>query len=89
MQNESEIKITNRKRAEITGASGIIGFNENEAVISTELGCLAVAGVNLVIDSFDRENGIIVVTGSINAAFYPSKAAGSEDGWLKRMFGKR
>ena len=90
MQNESDLIIKSRSKAEITGASGIISFNENEAVFSTELGCLAIAGAGLTVDSFDRENGVITVSGNISAAFYPtSKQNKSEDGLLKRMFGKR
>ena len=87
---ESKVTIYSRSKAEITGASGIISFNENEAVFSTELGCLALSGTALTIDSFDRENGIITVSGSVNAAFYPlTKKDKNEDGLLKRMFGKR
>jgi len=90
MQNECDLIIKSRSKAQITGASGIISFNENEAVFSTELGCLAIAGTKLTVDNFDRQNGVITVSGSINAAFYPlSKQNKSEDGLFKRMFGKR
>ena len=87
---DSEIIITKRSSAKITGATGIISFSDNEAVFKTELGCLALTGTSLTVDSFDRENGVILVSGNINAAFYPSsKTEKNGDGFIKRMFSKR
>ena len=84
----SDIIINSRSKAEITGVSGIVGFSSGEAIFKTELGIVALTGSNLNIDNFDRENGIINVTGNIKAAFYPS-AKKDEGGFFKRMFDKK
>lgn len=84
----SDIIINSRSKAQITGVSGIVGFSSSEAVFKTELGVTAVTGSNLTIDNFDRENGIINITGNIKAAFYPSSKK-DEGGFFKRMFDKK
>jgi sporulation protein YabP len=86
MQGQSDIIIESKSRLKLSGADGIISFSENEAVFSTVLGCLAVSGSGLTVESFDRENGEINVSGSIFAVFYPQKKS-EEKGFFKRLFG--
>ena len=88
MPEESNITINNRCELNISGVDGITAFSENEAVLSTELGYLAVSGSDLHIDEFDRSTGAVVIKGKINAVFYPGGKK-KETGFLKRLFGDR
>ena len=85
---DSDIIINSRRKVKLTGVSGITSFSANEAVFKTELGVAAVTGSNLIIDNFDRENGIIDLEGNIKAVFYPSDKK-DEGGIIKRMFTKK
>ena len=85
--DNSDIVINSRNKVIITGVTGITGFSENEAVFKTTLGCLAVTGVSLTVDGFDREEGTVNISGSIQAVFYPGIKK-AERGMTGRLFHK-
>ena len=87
MQDNSDIIINSRNKITVTGVIGITSFSETEAVIKTNLGFLAVTGSSLTVDGFDREEGTVIITGSIQAAFYPGSKK-SDRGVLGKLFGK-
>lgn len=85
MNEESEITIYSRKKITVTGVDGIVNFSKSEAVFSTSLGYLAVTGGGFVIDGFDKDNGVVTVSGQISAVFYPG---GKKDDrrFFKKLF---
>lgn len=87
MQDDSDIVINSRSKVRITGVEGITGFSENEAVFKTNLGYLAVTGSSLTVDGFDRDEGVVNVSGSIKAVFYPGGQK-NDRGFFSKLFGK-
>ena len=87
MQDNSDIIINSKNKVHITGVDGITGFNETEAVVSTNLGYLAVTGTGLCVDGFDREEGTVNISGDIRAVFYPGGNK-NERGVFGKLFGK-
>ena len=85
--DNSDIIINSRSKVLITGVEGITGFSETEAVFKTALGCLAVTGSSLTVDGFDREEGTVNISGTIQAVFYPGTKK-NERGVISRLFGK-
>lgn len=88
MSEESEIRILSRKSLTVTGAESMIGFSDREAVISTNLGILAVTGDGLTVDEFNRTDMAVSISGNICAVFYPGNKKDAR-GFFKRAFGRR
>ena len=88
MSEESEIRILSKKSLTVTGAESMIGFSDREAVISTDLGILAVTGDGLTVDEFNKADMTISISGNIRAVFYPGNIKDAR-GFFKRAFGKR
>ena len=87
MQDNSDIIINSKSNVRITGVEGITGFSENEAVFKTNLGYLAVTGSSLIVEGFEREEGIVNITGNIKAVFYPGTQK-SDRSVFGKLFGK-
>lgn len=69
----------------VTGVSEVVSFDENEALLHTSLGALAVQGQELQLKKLTPEGGQIGVEGRITALFYeePKK----QGGFLRRLLG--
>ena len=65
--------ITERKRAEISGVSGILSFDESYISLDTSLGRLVIEGEGLRVEDLSRESGRINLVGDISAVYYEKK----------------
>ena len=80
-----EIFIKDRKNITLDGVISIESFNDDYLVLKTHGATLSIEGEGLRIDSLNKEDGKINVTGRINGVFYSDGAA--KQGLFKRLFG--
>ncbi|MCC3377468.1 sporulation protein YabP [Cohnella sp. REN36] len=80
-----EIRMQNRKLMDITGVSNVESFDNEEFLLDTECGFLAVRGQNLHMKNLSLEQGLVSIEGYINSLVYLD---GNTGGKSKGLFGK-
>ncbi len=80
----SLITITDMSRITLNGVEYIIGFDGTCVALATSMGRIMIEGKDLKIESLEKKEGLITVTGSIRGTFISEKNA--EAGFLKRIF---
>lgn len=76
MQEERRVErphtltLTGRERARLTGVNAVNCFNEEEVVLTTSVGEVALMGAGLHIEQLNLEDGQLDVTGEISAIEY-------------------
>ncbi|WP_152395770.1 sporulation protein YabP [Paenibacillus guangzhouensis] len=82
-----EVKMLNRKQLEITGVSNVESFDNEEFLLNTECGFLAIRGQNLHIKNLSLEQGLIAIEGMINSLTYlDANSQGKSKGFLGKLF---
>jgi len=76
------LSLENRQRAALTGVSEVLAFDENQVVLMTEGGELALAGEGLHVTKLMLEEGHMAVEGKIDSVVYTQR--GGRRGWLRR-----
>lgn len=82
MENTQSIKppaahtlhMEGRERAKLTGIVAVTCFNDQEVVLESAAGEVALMGENMHIESLSLENGCLDVTGEIAAIEYSDRA---------------
>lgn len=64
---------SDRKKAKVTGVSGILRFDDESVVLDIGEYNLCLEGENLVIESFGKDTGEVEVTGKLDSAYYSEK----------------
>lgn len=81
-----EIRMLNRKTLEITGVGNVESFDNEEFLLVTECGFLAVRGQNLHMKNLSLEQGLVAIEGTIHSLVYlDGTGAGGKS---KGLFGK-
>ena len=62
--------IKNRNQISIDGVRNVEGFDDGYVNISTDAGRLIIEGENLKIEGLTKENGVILISGRIDAVIY-------------------
>lgn len=81
METEKTVKTTHnmtlegRTRAKLTGVAAVSCFNDQEIVLETSEGELALLGENLHIEQLDLDEGRLEVTGSLSGLEYSERTA--------------
>lgn len=75
MNNNENVKVNNiciydRKKAELTGISDVVGFTDTTVVATCKSGNISIEGSDLKIESFDSGTGNLSVSGTVNGLFY-------------------
>lgn len=70
------LRLMNRSQMELTGVTNVNTFDEQEIILETSLGFLAIAGEHLHITLLSLEEGKVAVEGSISSMEY--KAQGND-----------
>ncbi|NLA04459.1 MAG: sporulation protein YabP [Firmicutes bacterium] len=85
---QHRLVIENRERTEITGVIHVDSFDDEEVIMETEQGLLAVRGENLHIKHLNLEQGEISIDGLIlELAYAENKQAGARGKTLlERLF---
>ena len=79
-----EIKITDRKKAMLTGIKKIISFNPEEFIIDSLLGGIKLLGKNLEIIKLDTNDGILSIKGNIDSISYSNNKV--KESIFERLF---
>ncbi|QJC50203.1 sporulation protein YabP [Paenibacillus albicereus] len=84
-QKRQEVKMLNRKLLEITGVLNVESFDNEEFLLETELGYLAIRGQNLHMKHLSLEQGLVAIEGLIHTLVYLD---GTQQAKSKSLFGK-
>lgn len=63
----------NRNKMALSGILNVESFNEQEIVLETELGILAIKGSDLHMSKLNLETGDLMIDGSIDSCIYSEK----------------
>ena len=80
------IIIESRKNVTITGVMDIDSFDEESVVLFTELGELAIKGINLHINKIDVNSGDLTMEGEIESISYSEGAPQKGTGFFSKLF---
>ncbi len=86
---EHKITLQKREAMEVLGVTDVISFDEQEVVLETVCGRLAVEGSNLHVQVLNIENGVVSMEGRINSVvYYETESAEKDDknGFFGRIF---
>ncbi len=79
-----EVYLTMRRELKISGVKEVESFDDTGAVFHTLCGDLTVEGQEIHISVLDVDRGDVVLSGKIDAIFYPSDSTSEK----KRFLGK-
>jgi len=85
-QKSHEIKMVNRKKMDITGVVNVESFDNEEFLLETELGFLAIRGQNLHMKNLNVENGLVSIEGLVIEMVYVDHSSGGDK--AKGLFSK-
>ena len=81
------ISINERKTMYITGVNKIESFDEEEFLIETSMGYLAIKGSNLEIVRLDTKDGILSIKGTINSfSYFNRMKKSSKSSFFDKLF---
>ena len=82
------ILMENRERATITGVQDVDSFDENSVLLVTDLGYIALHGIDLHISKLNLEDGQLIVEGEIIGIEYNDHEGmgGKSGGFFKKLF---
>jgi sporulation protein YabP len=80
-----EIRLVNRKTLEISGVNNVDSFDNEEFLLETACGFLAVRGQDLHMKSLSLEQGLVAIEGQVDSLVYLD---GSKTGKSKGLLGK-
>jgi len=83
-----DIKIVNRKKMDITGVVNVESFDNEEFLLETELGFLAIRGQNLHMKNLNVENGLVSIEGLVMEMVYVDHSSGGDKakGFFSKLF---
>ena len=85
VQVPHSLSLDGRGRLLVSGVTEVMSFNEEEVLMGTTQGALAVRGTELHMEKLSVDSGDVVVTGSIDALEYEEPEPRSE-GFFARLF---
>ncbi len=74
--SEHSIKLSNRRKMELTGVSKVNTFDDEEIILETSMGYLNIVGQEMHISMLNLDEGRLMIEGSITGIEY--KAQGSD-----------
>ncbi|WP_078393340.1 sporulation protein YabP [Shouchella patagoniensis] len=83
--NDHDITLRGRKQLDITGVKQVDSFDNEEFLLETVMGYLAVRGQNLHMKNLNVEEGNVSIEGKIHDLIYLDE---NQQGKSKGLFGK-
>lgn len=79
--------LSDRKKARVTGVSGILRFDEENVVLALFDGQMSLYGSGLMIEQFGKDSGEVDITGKIDSVYYTDESEESpRGGFFRRRF---
>lgn len=85
-QKVHEIKLINRKKMEISGVINVESFDNEEFLLETECGFMAIRGEQLHMKNLNVENGLVSIEGLVIELVYVDHSTGGDR--AKGLFSK-
>ncbi len=85
IETPHSLSLEDRRRLLVSGVTDVESFNEQEVIMGTSLGLLAVRGEDLHMEKLSVDSGDVVVTGNIDAMEYEESPVKNE-GFFARLF---
>ncbi|NPV26920.1 MAG: sporulation protein YabP [Firmicutes bacterium] len=89
MSEGHEIVLSNRQRLVLTGVLHVESFDEDEIILETNMGMLALKGQGLHVLQLNLEDGKLAVEGAIKTLDYLDERAGKHGKGRGRGFWQR
>jgi len=84
---EHDVIMRNRKTLEITGVKQVESFDNEEFLLETVMGYLAIRGNNLTMKNLDVDKGIVSIKGRIYDLVYLDENHGEKaKGFFSKLF---
>ncbi|WZX99767.1 sporulation protein YabP [Bacillus sp. FSL W7-1360] len=84
---DHNITLRGRKQLDITGVKQVESFDNEEFLLETDMGFLAVRGQNLHMKNLDVERGDVSIEGKIyDLVYVDQNQAGKSKGFLGKLF---
>ncbi|MEG0073868.1 MAG: sporulation protein YabP [Clostridia bacterium] len=80
------VVIENRERINLTGVIDIHSFDDELALVETELGILMIKGDNLKMNKLNLENNELIIEGKIAALNYSDSAETKKGNMFNKLF---
>lgn len=85
IQPDHDVKMIGRKTLEITGVKQVESFDNEEFLLETTMGFLAIRGSNLKMKNLNVESGMVSIEGKVFDLVYLDQQSGEKS---KGFFGK-
>lgn len=72
-ENKHQVSVFNRNSVEINCVISVNSLDEESVILETEKDSLAVEGMNLKIENFEKSTGRILIIGDIRGVYYLEK----------------
>ncbi len=79
------LSMEGRRRLLVSGVTDVESFNEQEVIMGTTQGTLAVHGMDLHMEKLSVDSGDVVITGQVDALEYEDTPVKGE-GFFARLF---
>lgn len=87
MDREQNVCLFSRNRMEISGVEEVESLTEEQIILSSDLGMIAIDGHGMKMESFSTERGEVKITGEFDGFYYYGKRdKGERRGVLGRLF---
>jgi sporulation protein YabP len=82
-----DVRMIGRKNLEITGVKQVESFDNEEFLLETTMGFLAIRGTNLKMKNLDVESGVVNIEGKVFDLVYLDQQAGEKNkGFFSKLF---
>ena len=85
-QRAHSVTVDNRSAVKLTGVTDVASFNEQEIVMTSDAGEIALLGEGLHISQLNLEEGKVTGEGHVAALEYGDAPSAKRGGLLSRMF---
>ena len=86
MEGTQDVCLFSRRRMELTGIEEVGTFTDDQVILSSCMGMIAIEGKGLKIENFSMETSHLIITGEIDSIYYyEKKKTGEKNGLLSRL----
>lgn len=84
---DHDVRMIGRKNLEITGVKQVESFDNEEFLLETTMGFLAIRGTNLKMKNLDVESGVVNIEGKVFDLVYLDQQTGEKNkGFFSKLF---
>lgn len=83
---DHDVKMVGRKKLEITGVKQVESFDNEEFLLETTMGFLAIRGTNLKMKSLDVESGMVSIEGKVFDLVLDQQSGEKTKGFFGKLF---